>query len=263
MENILNKNILNIIKEYPEIEKVLLNYDIGCTTCSIGTCKFKDIISIHNLSIEQETALLEAVAQIIYPGEKVIISRIERVEVSDKGTVPPIRDLVEEHKLIKKVIAMIPVLLNKVDLNSRDNRDLYSSVLEFISNYADAFHHEKEEKILFGYFDQNSDILSTFLKEHEIGRNHVREAKRGVSNGNMNLLKEHLTAYTQLLKEHIKKEDEILFPWMNRNLTDSQIGQLFAKFTRTDKSFENVISVQKSFVERITKLLNFSADGDV
>ena len=46
---------------------------------------------------------------------------------------------------------------------------------------------------------------------------------------------EHLNAYRELLKEHIKKEDEILYPWMDRNLSDTQIGELFSEFNTTDE----------------------------
>lgn len=33
-----------------------------------------------------------------------------------------------------------------------------------------------------------------------------------------------------LLVEHIKKDDEILFPWMDRNFSLNRINQLISKF---------------------------------
>jgi hemerythrin-like domain-containing protein len=48
-------------------------------------------------------------------------------------------------------------------------------------------------------------------------------------------LAEHLNAYRDLLIEHIRKEDEILYPWMDNNLSMRQIGELFSKFDAVDQ----------------------------
>jgi len=42
----------------------------------------------------------------------------------------------------------------------------------------------------------------------------------------------HLTA-TGSSYGHIRKEDEILYPWMDRNLSTAQVGALFSKFAET------------------------------
>ncbi|MEI6807958.1 MAG: hypothetical protein WCN95_04490, partial [bacterium] len=47
----------------------------------------------------------------------------------------------------------------------------------------------------------------------------------------------HLSAYRELLTEHIKKEDEILYPWLDRQLSDSQIGRLYSAFSEVDVKF--------------------------
>ena len=46
-------------------------------------------------------------------------------------------------------------------------------------------------------------------------------------------LAEQLKAYSEILLEHIKKEDEILFPWIDRNLSTKQVGQLYSKFNES------------------------------
>ncbi len=45
---------------------------------------------------------------------------------------------------------------------------------------------------------------------------------------------EHLNAYKELLTEHIKKEDEILYPWIDRGLSTTQVGELFSRFNAAD-----------------------------
>lgn len=49
-----------VIKEHPVIGEILAKHDIGCTTCGVGICLVKDVVSIHALGdaveaqIEQE-----------------------------------------------------------------------------------------------------------------------------------------------------------------------------------------------------------------
>jgi len=50
-------------------------------------------------------------------------------------------------------------------------------------------------------------------------------------------LAEQLKAYSEILLEHIKKEDEILFPWIDRNLSTKQVGQLYSKFNEIDGEY--------------------------
>ena len=33
---------------------ILARYDIGCTTCKVGICLLKDVVSIHGLTRENE-----------------------------------------------------------------------------------------------------------------------------------------------------------------------------------------------------------------
>jgi hemerythrin-like domain-containing protein len=53
---------------------------------------------------------------------------------------------------------------------------------------------------------------------------------KGMQENDAPAVAEHLKAYGELLAGHIKKEDEILYPWMDRQLTTTQIGELFSRF---------------------------------
>ena len=48
--------------------------------------------------------------------------------------------------------------------------------------------------------------------------------------------KTHLHGYRDLLTQHIKKEDEILYPWIDRQLSDQQVGELFQRCNTADAS---------------------------
>jgi hemerythrin-like domain-containing protein len=63
-------------------------------------------------------------------------------------------------------------------------------------------------------------------------------------------------AYRELLTGHIKKEDEILYPWMDRNLSTRQIGELFTKFSEADNQMGFSPEKYEKFVEALEKQFN-------
>jgi len=52
-----DKAIQDVMQSYPEIGEILASYDIGCTTCKVGICLLKDVVSIHGLSREDEAKI--------------------------------------------------------------------------------------------------------------------------------------------------------------------------------------------------------------
>ena len=255
MEEYLNKGIKDLITKFPKVADILNEYNIGCVPCNVGSCLLKDIVEIHNLSIEDERELLSRIAKIIYPGKEIKIPEIKRKSKSKAGEIkysPPIKRLVDEHTLIKKWISLIPSVVETVDMESESGRQLIMDGLEFIRFYADKFHHAKEEDILFDYTDSDLDIIKTMLQDHEAGRAHVKAILEAVKRGDKKAIVEHLNGYKDLLTEHIKKEDEILYPWIDRNLSTSQVGELFAKFDDAEEKIDKeVVDKCKRFAEEI------------
>jgi len=262
MEGYLNSGIKDLITRFPEIEKMLDEYHIGCAPCNVGTCLLKDIVGIHNLPQEDEHELMARIAKVIYPDRDIEIPKIKRKKQAGPGEIkysPPIKRLVDEHVLIKKLIQLIPDILGNIDLESDADRKLILNCVDFIRYYADKFHHAKEEEILFKYFDANLDIIKTMLQDHETGRAHVRAIVEAVNGRNKNSVIEHLNGYKDLLTEHIKKEDEILYPWIDRNLSIKQVGELFGKFDAAEKTIdEEVIERVKKFVMELENRINKS-----
>jgi hypothetical protein len=50
-------SIQDVMQTYPEIGGILARFDIGCTTCKVGICLLKDVVSIHGLSKEDEAKI--------------------------------------------------------------------------------------------------------------------------------------------------------------------------------------------------------------
>lgn len=254
METLLNKGIKEIIDQYPDVEKVLDNYGIGCGPCSVGICQLKDIVDIHNLPQAQEQELMQKIAGIVYPGQDVNIPSAEkmtRATDGDKLFSPPMQRLVDEHVLIKRWIALIPRVVDNLDVESDAGRLVILDGIDLIRSYADRYHHAKEEDILFEYFDQDSEILKVMYEDHTTGRGHVKAMVEALERRDRQTLSEHLLAYRELLTGHIQKEDEILFPWMDRNLSASQVGVIIARFNEVDEKMGFPPDKYLKFIEKL------------
>jgi len=255
MEKYMNKGIKDVITEHPELEAILGDYDIGCGACMVGTCLLKDIVDVHGLPSETERALMGRITKVIYPNAEIEPSEDDGKAQAERTFAysPPVQILVDEHKLIKRLIALIPCITESMDLTTEDGRQLVLDGVDFIKTYADSFHHAKEEDLLFKYFDEDSEIVSAFHEDHRVARNHVKNTLEGVREKNRAKVAEHLGAYNELLQAHIKREDEILYPWMDRNISSEQETELAASFDKVADRFGDVNERYEVFVQRLEK----------
>lgn len=137
------------------------------------------------------------------------------------------KNLIEEHTLI---LRMLTVLGENAALTAEgkfDNYGFYLEAVRFIRNYADTFHHAKEEDILFealvknGMPRENSPVAAMLL-EHDHGRAYVKAmeaaAQRALAGeaGQNLIIAENAMGYIDLLRDHIDKEDTILYPLAER-----------------------------------------------
>ena len=255
MEKYLSTPIKELITQFPELGSILEEFEIGCVPCNVGTCLFKDIMEIHNLAPQDEENLMTQIARVIYPDRRIAIPKIKREKSPTSGQIqysPPMKKLVEEHTMIKKIVGLIPKIIETLDLDSEEGRNRVQGTVDFIRFFADKYHHAKEEDILFKYFDENLDIIHTMYKDHEKARSHVRAISEGLKERNKQKVAEHLSAYKELLSEHIEKENEILYVWMDRNLSTHQVGKLFLSFSEADSNCDaDVIKKCRNFVNTL------------
>jgi hemerythrin-like domain-containing protein len=238
LEKQLPRPVKEVITDFPALVDVLNEYEIGCGTCLVGTCLLKDIVSVHGLPPEREAELMERIAAVLAPGGAPAPAAPPRrlpEPPTEHVYSPAIQRLVLEHVLIKKLLVFIPDIIARLDLSSPAGRQRVADGLDFIRSYADRFHHGKEEDILFKYFDAQSEIIQVMHSDHEAGRRYVRAAAAALAEREGMAVADHLMAYRELLQEHIQKEDQILFPWMDRNLSPADKEELVRQFDRAEK----------------------------
>jgi hemerythrin-like domain-containing protein len=256
LEDYLNKGIKEIITERPGIEAILDDYDIGCGPCMVGTCLLKDIVEIHALSPRDEREMMGRIANAIHPDSEIDIPQIQRKATARKAVTysPPMQKLVDEHKLIKRLVAQIPHIIESIDLETEEGRQRVLDGVDFIRNYADSYHHAKEEDLLFKYFDEDAEIIKAMHEDHRNARSRVKNIVEGVESRDRESVIENLGAYRELLTDHIRKEDDILYPWMDRNITTTQVGKLFSSFSEVDESFRDAPARYAEFVRELEEV---------
>jgi hemerythrin-like domain-containing protein len=230
MEKYLKRNIKEVLAEFPAIGPLLETYGIQCVTCAAGNCALGEILEVHRLSADDEIKLMNGIGAILSPGEVFRIPARPANRGALPGTKqfsPPLKLLVDEHKVIKRLLALMPAILDSPIAGTAAWFTILAEAIDFIKNYADRFHHAKEEEILFKYFDEKREMIVAMCADHETGRAHVRAAKEAIARKDVAEAGMHLKAYRELLIDHIRKEDEILYPWMDGRMSDSQVGHLY------------------------------------
>lgn len=141
----------------------------------------------------------------------------------------PIQLLMDEHRLIEKVIDALEVLGRSVQRGEEVSQQDLAGFVRFIREYADACHHGKEEDILFESmaqhgFPKDAGPLGVMYHEHTVGRNFAGILREGAEATAPwpPVLREQVTGaisgYAELLRGHIQKEDKILYPMAEGNL---------------------------------------------
>lgn len=253
MDEYLNQGIKAVIGQFPAVGDILQEHDIGCVPCAVGTCLLKDVIEIHNIPPDEERELMARIAGAIHPGQAPVVPVVERKPRPSvkQGYSPPMQMLVDEHVLIKRLVALIPRIIENFNVESGEDRQIITDAVDFIRSYADKFHHAKEEDILFKYFDESLEVIRTIYEDHETGRAHVAATLQALESRDVSAVREHLDAYRELLTEHIEKEDGILYPWLDRGLSTTQVGELYARFNAKDEEFGETPKRYEALINRL------------
>jgi len=166
--------------------------------------------------------------------------------------------LISEHK---NILQAIDALLDQGAKDAKVGQisvDFYRAEIDFIRNYADRFHHAKEEDILFVELNKDSANLhcnptEQMLYEHDLGRQHIKELEAGLNENRLAKVLTGARSYCALLKDHIYKEDNILYPLADEALSDKIKDEMLAKFEKIGKKYAEANKKYKLFLNGLNK----------
>lgn len=163
-----------------------------------------------------------------------------------------IKVLVNEHDNILRMLDIIHRISLEVLDGSSINIDDFRKMADFIRKYADKIHHGKEEKFLFkamtdelGNMGENL-IRHGMLVEHDIARLYVSDLDASLDAYEVEPTAEARLSilvaagsYEQLLRRHIQKENDVVFPFGENNLSAQSSGWVETEVTQFENEAAN------------------------
>ena len=158
----------------------------------------------------------------------------------------PIEELKTEHEAVLLSLRVLERIADDVEKSERivHTEDI-AAVLDFFRIFVDRCHHGKEEKLLFPALEEagvsrNGGPIGVMLSEHDQGRQYVAEMSQaamldqGESAAPAQFLKS-ARGFIKLLALHIQKENEVLFPIGEKNLSAEEMARLQTGFDRIEE----------------------------
>jgi hemerythrin-like domain-containing protein len=169
--------------------------------------------------------------------------------------------MVSEHSLILRMITLVEQNASLLEQGKFRDWQFFLDAVDFIRNYADRFHHAKEEDVLFKALVNNGmpakqSPIEAMQIEHEQGRAHVRALEMAAQQalagdvGKSAVIVAHARGYAQLLRSHIDKEDHILYPLAERILPEEVRTGMLAAYRQAEAATPGLEEKYQEMVAR-------------
>ncbi|MCP3875130.1 MAG: hypothetical protein GY699_18500 [Desulfobacteraceae bacterium] len=165
--------------------------------------------------------------------------------------------LTNEHYLILKVLQLLNQSRKELESGKIIPGIFFEKAMAFCSDFADQFHHFKEEFLLFGLLSYKKEgeldsAMGTLRYQHERCKHCISQIKKALDGYNnkkemsVTFLLESLAVYVSLLRRHIYLEDQIFFPMAEKALSTAEKKSLQEQFADE----ENRLGSKESIFER-------------
>lgn len=155
-------------------------------------------------------------------------------------------NLREEHEIIERMLAVVEAAAVRLTAGEDVSPEVFRSVIDFVRTFADGCHHHKEEEALFPALEakgmpREGGPVAMMLIEHDEGRRLIRQLDAAVGRlaegdaGAQADVAQAVHAYVDLLRAHILKENEVLFPMADRVLAADEQQKLSESFERIEQ----------------------------
>lgn len=153
--------------------------------------------------------------------------------------------LMDEHRVIERVLDSLESEAGRLSRGENVRPGFFLDAADFAAGFADGCHHRKEEGVLFPTMTQhgvpaNGGAIEMMLDEHEAGRAYVRRlraAAKQLEAGDQGATTAVIAAargYAALLRDHIAKEDELLFPMAAEMIPEGAQDEVLTRFEHVE-----------------------------
>ncbi|MCF8308699.1 MAG: hemerythrin domain-containing protein [Bacteroidales bacterium] len=149
----------------------------------------------------------------------------------------PSQDLKNEHEAIQEALDVLEKMCANLNNNQNVSQNDITDMIDFLKVFADKCHHGKEENHFFPALEEagiarTGGPIGVMLDEHEQGRELIKNMHSATAKGDIDkkAFVEAASSYIDLLRNHINKENTILFPMGDARLTDPKQNDLLNDF---------------------------------
>lgn len=170
--------------------------------------------------------------------------------------------LVNEHKNIKVILSSVEHISREIANGGEVDVELYRRIIDFIRNYADKYHHRKEEKYLFNEMAKDSNAegpVQGMLLEHDMGRKYIthlelalNDYEKGNKDAKVRIIAYGI-AYKDLLADHIFKEDNVIYRFALRVIPEDVAKGLEKEFVNIENDEDNK-AIREKYVSLVNEL---------
>lgn len=154
--------------------------------------------------------------------------------------------LMDEHRVIERVLGALEAAAARLSAGGPVRAEFFLQAADFIAGFADGCHHRKEEGVLFPALEaagipRAGGPIGVMLAEHEEGRaitRGLRAAAERMKTGDVAAateVRQKALDYAALLRQHIMKEDNVLFPMADRAIQGRKHAAVTAEFARLQR----------------------------
>ncbi len=151
----------------------------------------------------------------------------------------PITTLFREHQNIIRLIHFSGEISELYKSGEKKYLEIMSELLNFFKNYADKYHHRKEEDLLFPKMCEKSELLADgmvkeMLENHADFRILVGEIREALEKKKYDEANRFLHEYGESLLNHIAVENGELFHTAEELFSEEELEYIYFRFEDID-----------------------------
>jgi hemerythrin-like domain-containing protein len=150
-----------------------------------------------------------------------------------------------EHRAIEAKLDELEAEIARAEGGEPFPAAFFAEALDFFRHFADGCHHAKEENLLFPLLKErgmpvNGGPIGVMLAEHDEGRAYLKAVRENLeaagqgSGAARQQVYANARGYIRLLRNHIYKEDNILFRMARTILAPDDVAELKRQFAAVE-----------------------------